>query len=237
MRALSSSGLLNLWEHGFGLHPLDQGLLALTAALPEVPPDALADWPLGERNRALINLHCACFNSHLQAWASCNRCGEKMEFDLDAAAMMEERAGENARREAVIKVKSHSFRLPTSRDLAQAAGQGDPRAAALCLIERCRLDRGEAPDWSDGDLEQIGEAMAEADPLAETRVTLRCPACASEWDEALDLTAFLWAEIGARVKRLLWEVHTLASAYGWRQDDILSLSEARRSAYIEMVQA
>jgi len=235
MRALSSSGLLNLWEHGFGLHPLDQGLLALTAALPEVSAGTLADWPLGQRNRALINLHCACFSSRLQAWATCNRCGEKMEFDLDAAALLGEKPGEDSRGEVTIKVKGYSFRVPTSRDLAQAAGHGDARAAALCLLERCRLDGGEAPAWSDVDLDEVGEAMADADPLAETHVLLRCPGCASEWDETLDVTAFLWAEIGVRVKRLLWEIHTLASAYGWTQHEILSLSEARRCAYIEMV--
>lgn len=236
MRALSSSGLLALWEQGFGLHPLDQALLALTAALPEVPPETLADWPLGQRNQALINLHRACFSSRLQAWASCNRCGEKMEFDLDAAALAGEKPGDRCD-ETIIKVKGHSFRVPTTRDLAQVVRQGDTRRAALCLLERCRLDGGESPAWSDDDVEAIGEAMAEADPLAETRIALRCTSCSSQWDEALDLGAFLWAEIGARVKRLLWEVHTLASVYGWMQDEILSLSEARRSAYIEMVRA
>jgi hypothetical protein len=41
----------------------------------------------------------------------------------------------------------------------------------------------------------------------------------------------------ARARRLLIEVHSLASAYGWSETDILSMSEPRRALYLEMVQA
>jgi hypothetical protein len=75
--------------------------------------------------------------------------------------------------------------------------------------------------------------MARADPMAETRLKLNCPACGGQWDETLDLTAFFWAEVEARAKRLLLEVHTLASSYGWSEREILSLSEPRRAFYIE----
>lgn len=236
MQPLSNSDLLTLWEQGLGLHPLDQGLLALSAALPEVPPEGVADWPLGRRNRSLIELHRACFNSNLQAWASCNRCGEKMEFELDAANLVGKAAADTACSSA-ITVKGHSFRIPTSRDLAQVAQERDPQAAAICLIERCRNDGGEPPLWSEADLDEIGEALAQADPLAETQISLRCPACNSEWVEAVDLATFVWSEIDARAKRLVWEIHALASAYGWTETEILSLTEARRNLYLGMVQA
>lgn len=237
MQTLSSAGLVALWERGFGLHPLDQGLLALSVALPDVPPETLADWPLGQKNRALIKLHCTCFNPCLQAWASCDRCGEKMEFELEAEALVGRELEEHPGVREPITVKGCSFRLPTSRDLALASQESDPGAAALSLIERCRVAAAEPPAWSDDDLEEVEQAMAVADPLAEIRVSLRCPACHSEWDEAVDLATFLWAEIDARAKRLLWETHTLASAYGWSQGEILSLSSACRALYIQMVQA
>jgi hypothetical protein len=91
--------------------------------------------------------------------------------------------------------------------------------------------------WSDEDLEEIGEQMALADPLAETRLTLHCPKCEVDWEESLDMTSFLWTEIDARVRRLLLEIHTLASAYGWTEREILSLGENRRVRYVEMVQS
>jgi hypothetical protein len=237
MQPLANAELLTLWEHGVGLHPLDQGLLALSAVLPQVPLKDLADWPLGERNRALVTMHCTSFNPRLQAWASCNQCGEKMEFELDAEALVAHEGDEDAALDQLVTVKGHSFRLPTSRDLAQAARERDSLAAAACLVERCWTGDGESPVWSDADLDEIGEAMAQADSSAEIRVSLRCPECRREWDEALDLATFLWAEVEARARQLLWEIHTLASAYGWTQTEILSLSQKRRSSYLEMAQA
>lgn len=237
MQALSNSDLIALWESGSGLHPLDQGLLALSAALPGALPGALADWPLGRKNRALIKLHCACFDPCIQAWAGCSRCGEKMEFELEAEALAGKYVDEDSGGPEVITVKGHSFRVPSSRDLAQAAREREPQAAAICLVERCRVGGGEPPVWLEDDIEEVGEAMAAADPLAEIPVSLCCPGCGSEWAENLELATFLWAEIDARVKHLLWEIHTLASAYGWSEQAILALSAARRKLYIEMVQA
>jgi hypothetical protein len=240
MQALSNSDLLALWERGSGLHRLDQGLLALSAAFPEVPSAILADWPLGRRNRALIELYCACFTAHLQAWASCSHCGEKMEFELEGAALVGNATDQCVSGDANIVVKGHSFRLPTSRDLARAAQEDNPRAAAFCLLERCRTDRGDGEGplaWPEEDLEAVEEAMALADPLAEIPVSLSCPACESQWNEALDPATFLWVEIETRAKRLLWEMHTLASVYGWTETAILSLSEPRRALYLGMVRA
>ena len=44
-------------------------------------------------------------------------------------------------------------------------------------------------------------------------------------------------ELEAQAKRLLRSVHVLASAYGWSESEILALSEARRDAYVELVQS
>src|ERR1700745_1583586 len=87
MKPLSNRDFLDLWEQGSSMHPLDRALLALGVALPETQPGTLADWPLGRRNRALVELRCACFGSRLQAWTACTRCAEKMEFELDGEAL------------------------------------------------------------------------------------------------------------------------------------------------------
>jgi hypothetical protein len=232
MRTLSSADFLYLWERGRRLHPLDQGLLALSAALTETPYESLADWPLGRRNRALAELRCACFGPGLQGWILCPRCAEKLEFQLDGRALMDENAGGDR-----IVVNGHSFRLPTSRDLARAAREADSRVAALRLLQSCCMEEGPPPAFSDEEMERVGECMALADPLSETRLKLHCPKCGNEWDEILDLVSFLWSEIEVRAKRLLLDVHDLASAYGWTEKEILSLSEPRRANYLEMVRA
>lgn len=233
---LSDSDLLDLWERGSALHPLDRGLLVLSAELPEAQTASLADWPLGRRNKALVDLHCSRFGPRLQAWTACIACGEKMEFEINGPTLTQQNADvePQSRRETVV-VNGQSFRLPTSRDLAQVARDGDPRAAPIRLLDLCRV--GEPVACSEEDVEEIGGQMALADPLAEIRIALRCPACGNESAETLDIVSFVWAEIVSRAKRLLWEVHNLASAYGWTETDVLSLNAARRSLYLEMVQA
>lgn len=232
MRSLSNSQLLDLWENGAALHPLDRGLLALSRAHPEEAAEALADWTLGRRNRALLELHAGLFGERLHAWSACAACGEKMEISLDWKALISDSASEEA-----IKFGEARFRPLTTRDLAEASRQPDVNSAALCLARRCALDAADFQTWSSEEIEQLGDRLAAADPLAEIRLALVCPACQSESTETIELTTFLWTEIEARAKALLWQIHIIASAYGWTQDEILALSHARRAHYVEMAHA
>ena len=235
MRTFSSSDILEIWERGRRWHPLDQGLLALSVALPS-PSEELANWTLGRRNRALFDVHCMSFGSRLQGWTACAACEEKVEFDLDANILMTAQANEHEPEETLM-IAGERFRLPTSRDVAQIMAASDAKAASVRLLERCRVSGSESQAWSDAMLQEVEERMASADPMAEIRLVLRCPTCGREWDETLDIASFVWAEIEARARRLLWEVHSLASAYGWTETETLSLPAARRAMYLEMVQA
>jgi hypothetical protein len=214
MRTLSSSDLLGLWERGGNLHVLDRGLLALSAAMPEASAAGLADWPLGQRNKALLDLHCSVFGPALEGWTACANCGEKMEFKLIGQDLAD--AHDHAiHAEQIVLFKGQSFRLPTSRDLAEGARHPDAETAARAVVERCRTGEKTTADWNAEDLEGLGNALAAADPLAEMRIALCCPGCGRESEETIEMISFLWAEIEARAKRLFWEVHALARAYGW----------------------
>lgn len=234
MPALSGLDVVALWDQGVSVHPLDRGLLALAVADPSAT-NAAADWPLGRCHRALLDLHASWFGPRLDGWTSCPACGEKVEFELDARQLA---APDDARHpQDSVSIGEHAFRLPSSRDLAHAVAAEGATTAAVGLLERCRIGGPPDPEWTTGMLEAIEDRLAAADPLAEIRLALNCPACAHEWKDALDIARFLWAEVEALARRVLWEVHTLASAYGWNQSDILALSAARRAAYLQMVRA
>jgi hypothetical protein len=157
-------------------------------------------------------------------------------IQLDARDLMTPEADEQAV-QAMVVVGDECFRLPSSRDLAEVSAAGDENKAAMRLLERCRVSGLDSPTWSDETLEQIEESMASADPMAEVRLALCCPVCDHEWEETLNIAAFVWAAIEARARRLFWEVHALASAYGWTESEALALSAPRRALYLEMVQA
>lgn len=240
MQSLSQADCLALWESGRTLHPLDQGLLTVQTAFPESRRESVADWPLGQRNRALAELHCANFGRWLRGWAACEQCSEKLEFQVDGHALIASGTDRAAER---ILYAGREFRLPTSRDIASIAAESDAAEVAVRLLRQCLVatssgsSEASGDAWSDDELEAIGERMAEADPLAEILLHFDCPACGCAFDESLDLAAFLWAQMEARARRLLLDVHELASAYGWSEMEILSLSVARRNAYLEMVRA
>lgn len=83
----------------------------------------------------------------------------------------------------------------------------------------------------------LSQRMAGADPQADVHLALDCPDCGHQWRAAFDIVSFFWSEIGVWAKRVLREVHILASAYGWREDDILAMSPWRRQVYLEMLGA
>jgi len=238
MLALTQADCLALWESGQALHPIDQGLLAVQTAFPETREESVADWPLGRRNHALAQLYCACFGPGLKAWVECRQCGEKLEFEVDGNTLVERGTeGGGAR---TVSIDSRVFRLPTSRDLAGIAAVGDPSSATARLLDLCLVTDDAAErshPWSEHDVEAIGARLAAADPLAEILLDLHCPLCDESFQETLDLSIFLWSELESRAKRLLLDVHTLASAYGWSEAEVLSLSPARRNFYLEQVSA
>ncbi len=231
----SAGDLLATWELGHERHPLDRALLLFALALPDAPPDSLADQPLGRRNAALLRLRRALFGPRLQARVDCPGCGQRLEFDLDVARLWEP----DVEPQPLVEVDGQRFRLPTTRDLAHIADSSDVDRAAEDLLRLCREDgeddAGETP--RSALVERVGEAIGSADPCAAIDMDFDCEACGHTWRTPFDVPGFLWEELDARVARLFDEVHLLAARYGWGEADILAMSDARRGAYLERVEA
>jgi hypothetical protein len=236
MRTLTEADFIALWETGRSLHPLDQAVLAIHAAFPEIT-ESIADWPIGRRNRVLAELRCDALGGAFRGWTACPKCGEKLEFELDGRGLANRPEAESASN-ACVDGQGRRYRLPTSRDLAAVSKEPNAVVAARLLLQRCcaNVEVARSP-WSEEEIEEIGELMAAADPLAEIRMSFECPICKAAFEESIDLPTFLWAEMEARAKRTLSEVHQLASVYGWSQAEILGLSVARREFYVNMVHA
>jgi hypothetical protein len=158
-----------------------------------------------------------------------------LEFEINAQVLAGGEAGERNSLDEPVIVNGRTFRLPTSRDLARLAGETDPKAGEVLIANGCLVESSPPASWSEEELRAVGESLALADPLSEIRLAFRCPGCGTEWEKTLDIVSFFWTEINARIRQVLFAVHTLASAYGWSEADIFSLSENRRALYMEMV--
>jgi hypothetical protein len=231
MRPPPAQTLLTAWERGRSRHPIDRAVLLYALAEPEAEPDVLPDAPLGTRNAALLRLRLATFGQRMRAYVDCAGCGSRLEIELDGRTLL---ASHRDARTPVV-VRGISFRAPTSRDLASILDQTSAETAALRLLRLCAEEGGEPrPDAElTSILDAVETALEQADPLADVGLELRCHACGHAWLASLDIASFLWEEIDAYASRVLDEVHVLATAYGWSENAILSLSDSRRAAYIE----
>jgi len=241
--ALSATNLLTAWEQGLAQHPLQRAVTLLALAWPEKTTNEWARVSIGERDRQLLQLRQELFGARFEAIAGCPECGERLELTFSTQDLLAQRAEMETASEP-LKLSSGGYevdyRVPTTDDLLAVAG--NPGQARELLIERCVAARNDgvaisASALPDEVVTLLGQKMADADPQAEVQILLTCPACSHHWPTVFDILSYLWGEIEDWAQRLLQDVHSLASAYGWSERDILSMSATRRRLYLEMVGA
>jgi hypothetical protein len=228
--------MMRAWETGQGRSLTDRALLLLAYACPESSWEALAALPIGERDSRLLTLREWTFGAALSSLVSCPACGDRLELNFTVADV---RAAAAA---ASLSVEAHGyevdFRLPTSADLIDVEGAADARRQLLerCVqAARCRGRKRAFSRLPARVLDVVVERMSEADPQANVQTALSCRHCAHRWQAIFDIVSFFWDELGSWVRRMLLDVHVLASAYGWREPDVLALSPWRRQYYLQLV--
>lgn len=242
MHPLSAQAVLRVWEQTQNREPIDCALALLSAANPEATRDQLAALSLAERDQRLLALRELTFGAHADAWVECQRCGSRLEFSLATSTMQPANQPPPAPLTLDLEEWHLEFRLPNSSDLEEAARQHEPAEARRCLLRRCitqglRYGAPVTPAELPASLaKRVAKRMAEQHPLAEVQIQVVCPTCGHSCQVLFDIASFFWEEVRDEAQRLLRQVHFLARAYGWREQDILALSPVRRQAYLEMVE-
>lgn len=238
--ALTDEGLLETWTAGRHSNVAERAELLLATAGVRVPPDELT---LGALDAHLLDLRAAVFGPRVELTADCPACGDQLQtgFDIDDVRVGGERS------DALLEVATSDeayrvlFRLPTLADLRVLGGAASVDEARLTLVRRCVVDARllgtpvDANSLPDEAVQLMADVMAANDGQADVRFAMACPTCRHEWEARFDVGAFVWTEIDARARRLIVDVHTLATAYGWSEPDVLRLPPARRQAYVDLV--
>jgi hypothetical protein len=241
MRALSAADLLSVWEIGRRQQPTERALTMLAAAWPESRREELAELSIGERDARLLTIRAQIFGTRLESRGVCPQCGEAIELSLDANEILALPKPDTLEVSMTDGEFFTRFRLPNSLDVAEAAAAPDVDGARQTLLARCVLTAEKGGERISGDqlpnaaVKAVTARMSEADPAADVNCEINCPNCCHTWSMLFDIVSFFWREIESRALRLLHEVHTLASAYGWREPEILALNPLRRQHYLEMV--
>ena len=250
MRSLSASDLLDIWERSTGAPPVEQALLILAAAFPEIPGDALLRLDIAQRDTALFHLRERTFGPQLKGLADCPACGERLEVafsanDLRAAGILPAQADTllHAQAPTTFTLNDYQiiFRLPNSADLLGIAALTDSTQARQQLLDACIVEithqaqalalRELPADVTQAIIEHIGQHES----LANLTIASTCPACGHAWEIIFDIVSYFCSEINAWAVRMMREVHILASTYGWREADILAMSAWRRQRYLELI--
>ena len=243
MRPLFAPEMLKVWEQGHAMHQVDKALTLLLAAFPDMNRDKLAALSIGQRDAYLLELREMTFGPKLDCFAECPGCKGRLEFnikttDIRFLPLPDEKKQELELRYGNLVLR---YRMPNSLDLAAVAGLRDVDTACNLLVQRCVLQAirdGVSIDCGDLSADvrtELAAQMAKHDPQAEVLLDLHCPECGHQWQMVFDIVSYFWSELNAQSRRLLYDVHVLAQAYGWHESDILSMSDTRRQFYIGMV--
>lgn len=244
MKTLGAAELLDVWEKGLNQSILHRALILLTAACPEMNPDAIAELNIGERDTRLLQLREWMFGSRLVNTAACPHCAGHVEWESDIADLYVQPSDLPA---SADNLSFHTgkyqlrFRLPNSIDIAAVLDESKTGSEPEDLLKRCIVstecagkayDKNRLPKRA---LETLGRHIEKLDPQAEIRIELTCPECSHRWEILFDIASFLWSEINSWAEQTLSTVHRLAGAYGWSEREILNLSPVRRQLYLGMV--
>lgn len=255
MAAVTDLALLSAWESASGQSAPDRAV-TLAAAVSGLPAGDVADLPLGACDLLLLQLREQCFGPRLEGLAECPRCGAELEVGIDVdelrvAGPGGDRAvadadggrtvpGAVGGRTATVAVAGRTVELRplTSHDVRRFGSDRD-RLLAQCIVgepggavQPVGTDEPAAP--SRALLDAVEAQLDALDPQAAPTVDLDCPSCGATWPASVDIAEFVWSEVDRFARRLLSDVHTLASAYGWREPDVLAISPLRRRFYLQV---
>lgn len=235
---MDAKKLLTVWETGRSAAPLERAILLLAVGLGPAAEETIRQYPLGLKERKLLILRQQIFGPQLEVVAACPICAEQLEFSILTADLMQtapQALPETA--ELPLDDVTLTVRPLTINDLILAQGDGH------ALFERAvvtAVRHGEElvpDDLSAEAAAAVADQLRTLDPLMALTFDLTCPACEHAWSAPFDPLTFLWAEIERWGQRMLQTVHTLASTYGWSEEDILNMSAWRRDYYVELIRS
>jgi hypothetical protein len=231
---IPASTLLDLWETGATYAPAARPAALLAISTGE-SIDVTALLPLGQRDAGLLKCYENFAGNRLAALTNCSQCESSVELDFETNDVSYAVAQDV---EVCVKEEGWelTWRLPNTVDFCHAAAAGTVDAAREILLDRCLTSFPDEQKNSPPEhlVAKLMHRAATADPQSEARLDITCPDCGSAWQAPFEIGAFLWSSIQTEALRLISEVSQLAATYSWSEAEILAMSPARRSAYLQL---
>jgi hypothetical protein len=250
MRRLVGEALLTAWEQTRQLSEQEAVLALLALGWPGRNIDEFANLPLDERNALLLELRAATLSRRMDGFVNCPECGAHLEIVLDAGKLA---SGIRAQHPPPpSEIAGYTMRAANTLDLLATGAAEDQEQARAILLARTMnlpeavLDQLDALDagarsrqWLQSQpaavVDQLLDRFRQMNESAEIRIQFHCAVCRNHASVDVDIARFFLREIASAARRLMADIHELASAYGWSERSIAGMSATRRAAYLEML--
>ncbi|WP_028022104.1 hypothetical protein [Enterovibrio calviensis] len=258
--ALTNNERVELWEKAADMLPPQRAVAMVSAFIPVQYHGEVIEWTLAGRDHFLLQAYRTEFGEPISVVGACSECEAKTQLSFtvsEVLASSSDRLNINALDTEIntelylpfyetfnAGMCSGRFRLPIVRDLfALSAFDASVSTLAQCVLEPASyrdvarsIELLEDSDsaWQ-GFYQALETRMLDVEPLTIVSLNSACTECGAETEHQFDIAHQFWSMMTADVERQLWDVHLLASAYGWSSHDILSMSPARRRQHIAMV--
>jgi hypothetical protein len=202
-----------------------------------VGPGKATDLAVCDCDRLCASIYVDYFGERIEGRAACDHCREFFELRFSLPDMMR-----NLRRdttnatgpdcEGVFTLANGCrFRLPTAGDQLELAGVASDDAVDA-LLGRCIVE-GEPPE----DTENLQTTMEQVGPLLDLELDASCPHCGASQTVRFDIQSYLFRALAYERQFLNYEVHCIATAYGWGYDQILNLTREDRRTFVGLIKS
>jgi hypothetical protein len=208
----------------------------LLAALAGGDAESIDGLPVGDAESLLLAVRMALLGETVQADMFCpaDDCGARIDVTFRVSDYLVHRTPRRVRASASTEDRWLSderggltFRFPTLADQIAVSGRAHPSSELFRLCIRDEISAGVR--------RKTNALMDKAAPTLSNYVTGECPECGTRVEAYFDVEQFVLRELRESATRLYDDVHRIAAAYGWSEDEIVSLPRSRRIAYAERI--
>ncbi|CZF81724.1 hypothetical protein GCE9029_02786 [Grimontia celer] len=262
LQALNDNRQVEVWEAASASRAQERAALLAGAFVPDSLKPSLPDWTVAGRDHLLMLAYQRQFGDAIEVEAACSACGEKTKLSFTVSQILNTASPELSNAWNAVQASLDTdaylpayhdtdlegipcqFRLPRIADLSMLDNSEammfqfaqrviDPEGFQQIRAALAERDNPEGA-W-EALFKQIEQQMLACEPLSIVSLNSACPECGAQTLHQFDIASQFWAQLSASVEKQLWDVHLLASAYGWSSQDILTMSPARRRRHIAMI--
>lgn len=222
-----------------------QSVVGLLSRLVQWPADAqvqTCELAAPDRDRLLAAIYERTFGKRIESTAVCTACSSPFDLDFsldDLRAALDHSADSSTTRalpDGTFRTAGGMrFRLPTAQEEIDAALL-PPEEGRRTLASRCILE-APAGNARPDSLDELESAIEEVAPVLDLDVAMACPECGARQSVRFDVQFYLLCAIRQERAQLSHEIHRIASAYGWRLNEILALERSERRALTELIES